>query len=193
MTFGKKEARNTLGAVLMTLAAVSFPAANAQAGEAEVVQTLTDRMAINDLLVDYYGQIGTDNHDFSAFFVPEAKLDVNGWLVNGYDEIQALYDAAAGGAGTTMGDTTREPPIPRGRFDMMFSNLKITVDGNTAVATMYWYSMAAERLVFPPAVTEYGRERTQFIKRDGAWRIIDRRVISDGGMPDGQLGRYQPW
>jgi len=194
MKFTQKNITVMLGAAAMALAGVSAAPASAQDKNAELVTMLADRAAINDLLVDYFAQIGTDNHDFRAFFVPNGRLDVNGWVVTGYDEIRSLYDAAGGGAGAAMGSKEKAAvAIPRGRFDMLFSNLKVTVTGNTAVATLNWYSVLSEKLIFPPAVTEYGRERTELVKKDGKWLITDRKVISDGGMPDGELKTYKAW
>lgn len=149
---------------------------------------LLDRAAIQDLLVDYYAQIGTDNHDYSRFFTANGTLDVNGLVATGKAEITALYDRAGGDAGEPP--SRPENAAPPGRFNMVMSNQKIAVQGDAATATLLWYSIVAPTLIAPPGVTEHGHERTELVKQDGRWLISRRVVTSDGGMPEGLLQYY---
>lgn len=150
--------------------------------------TLLDRMAIHDLLVDYYAQIGSDNHDFSKFFTANGRLEVNGLVANGRAEIIALYDRAGGMGAESPANANRVPP---GKFNMYLSNLKIEVQGNSATATMLWYSIVSPKLTDPPSVTEHGHDHTRLVKENGRWLISRRDVTSDGGMPEGLLESYR--
>lgn len=151
------------------------------------LKMLVDRAAIKDLLLDYYAQIGSDNHDYSRFFTANGRLEVNGLVANGKAEIIALYDRAGG-----MGESTpdSEDKVPPGKFNMYLSNLKIVVNGGTATASMLWYSIVSPKLTDPPAVTEHGHDRTQLVRQNGRWLISRRIVTSDGGMPEGLLESY---
>ena len=72
----------------------------------------------------------------------------------------------------------------------MWSNLKVAVHGDTAVANMLWYSIVSPTLIAPPSVTEHGHDRTELVRQGGRWLISKRVVTSDGGMPEGLLDSY---
>lgn len=174
-----------LGAVVLAFTSASVHAQSAALPPA--VQMLVDRAAIHDLMVDYYAQIGTDDHDYSKYYTANGVLEVNGLIAQGKAAIIALYDRA--------GDMGESPPkngsqVPPGRFNMMMANLKITVQGDTATAALLWFSIVSTTLTSPPAVTEHGHDRTQLVRRGGRWLISRRVVTSDGGMPDSELQSY---
>jgi hypothetical protein len=179
--------------VALPLAAATAVALGACSREPELaipadLIALIDRAAIEDLLVDYYSQIGSDNYDYSIYFTVDGTLDVNGLVARGKTEIEALYARAGGGAGEAPSQS--ENAVPPGRFHMLLSNLKVDVQGNTAVATLLWHSIVSATLTSPPSVTEHGRERTDLVKDNGRWLISNRVVTSDGGMPEGLLPSY---
>jgi hypothetical protein len=51
-------------------------------------ETLVDRAMIEDLLVDYYSQLGAGKHDFSYWFAADGILDVNGEVGQGKEGIE---------------------------------------------------------------------------------------------------------
>ena len=54
--------------------------------------TLMERAAIEELFIDYYAQFRPDSaHDFMSFFTADGRLDVNGMVANGIEEIRAMY------------------------------------------------------------------------------------------------------
>lgn len=184
--------RLTLHCMVLSLCTVAIMlfAATAKAQNAALpaeVQMLVDRAAIEDLMLDYYAQIGTDNHDFSRFFTAGGRLEVNGLVANGRKEIIALYDRA-GGMGAAPSD--RKNRVPPGKFNMFMSNLKVAVHGDTADANLLWFSIVSTTLTSPPSVTEHGHDRTQLIRQNGRWLINSRVVTSDGGMPESLLDSY---
>ena len=185
--------RFTLGRLMLCVSAVAISlfAIPAKAQNAAVLppelKTLVDRAAIEDLMVDYYSQIGSDNHDFSRFFTANGVLEVNGLVAKGKAEIVALYDRA-GGMGAESSDD--ENKVPTGKFNMMMSNLKVAVQGDTATATLLWFSIVSPKLTDPPAVTEHGHDTTDLVRQNGHWLINKRVVFSDGGMPEGLLQPY---
>ena len=60
-----------------------------------------ERAAIEDLFNDYYSQFGPNGqHNFVSYFTANGRLEVNGLVANGIDEIKAMYaQAGVGGEG----------------------------------------------------------------------------------------------
>jgi hypothetical protein len=154
------------------------------------VTALIDRGVIENLIVDYYSHIGDSSFNFGQYFVKDGVLDVNGIVAKGAEEIKALYVRASGGAAAAPPKQDPKAP-PRGMFNMLLSNLKVEVKGNTATADMFWSSVESKTLISPPSVTEYGREHTELVKQNGHWLIKHRVVTSGGGMPEGELQSYR--
>lgn len=181
--------------LLVILAVLVFIAACSKA-PAPVTQTtpleltaLTERAAIEDLFNDYYSQFGpSGQHNFMAYFAADGILEVNGLVAKGVDQIKAMYVQAGAG-----GEEKKKKAIsatPDGISEMMFTNLKIQLQGDKAVATLLWHSVKADLLTSAPKVTEYGRERTELVKQNGRWLISKRVILTEGGMPEGLLKSY---
>ena len=151
---------------------------------------LLERAAIEDLFNDYYSQFGPDGkHDFVSFFAADGRLEVNGLIANGFEEIKAMY-TMSGSGGQENAPNPVERPVPLGISRMMYTNLNIDLQGDKAVATLLWHSIKSDLLTSPPKVTEYGTERTELVKQDGRWLISKRVILSEGGMPEGLLKSY---
>jgi hypothetical protein len=73
---------------------------------------------------------------------------------------------------------------------MIFTNLKIHMQGDKAVATLLWQSVKSDLLTSAPKVTEYGRERTELVRQGGRWLISNRVILGEGSMPEGLLKSY---
>jgi hypothetical protein len=177
--------------LLAILAAVVFMAACSKAPTAPPpeLKAMVERAAIEDLFNDYYLQFGPNSqHNFMSYFTPNGRLEVNGLVANGADEIKSMYvQAGVGGEGKAP---KTEGAAPKGVSEMMFTNLKIQIQGDKAIATLLWHSVESDLLTSAPKVTEYGRERTELVKQDGRWLISKRVILSEGGMPDGELKSY---
>ena len=150
---------------------------------------LVERAAIEDLFTDYYAQFRPDSkHDFMSFFTDDGRLEVNGMVANGIEEIKAMYEMAGAGGGEE--EPKAEDAIPEGVSEMMLTNMKIDVQGDKAVATFLWHSIKAELVTTEGKITEYGREWTDLVKQDGRWLISNRVVLTEGGMPESLLEYY---
>ena len=150
---------------------------------------LVDRAAIENLISDYYSQFDRNSqHDFISFFTADGRLEVNGLIAKNPDEIKALYVQA--GVGGEEEAPQAEGGVPAGVSEMMYTNLKIDLQGDRAVATLLWHSIKSDLLTSAPKVTEYGRERTELVRQDGRWLISKRVILSEGGMPEGLLESY---
>ena len=134
--------------------------------------TLLDRAQIEDMLVDYYGQLGSGRDDFGTFYVPDGVLDVNGVVAQGKQSIQALYKKLA-----------QESPPRKGTFRMLLTNPKVVVNGDTATADVIWTGINSETPKAAPQLVEQGREHDELVKRDGHWYFKRRLITSDGGLP----------
>jgi hypothetical protein len=163
----------------------------------EVLQTtpteltaLVDRAAIEDLVNNYYRQFRKDSgQDFMSFFASDGRLEVNGWVVKGYDEIKDMYTQAGIISGKEEAQKA-EDAVPEGVGETIYTNLDIDLKGDKAVVTMIWLTVGSDLLTSPPKVTEYGTEWAEVVKQDGRWVFSNRIIISEGGMPEGQLETY---
>jgi hypothetical protein len=150
---------------------------------------LVERAAIENLFSDYYSQFGPNSqHNFMSYFAANGRLEVNGLVANGIEEIKAMYVQA--GVGSEAKAKKAEGAVPEGISEMMYTNLKIQLQGDKAVATLLWHSVKSDLLTSAPKVTEYGRERTELVKQEGRWLISKRVILSEGGMPEGLLKSY---
>jgi hypothetical protein len=139
---------------------------------ATTLTTLLDKAQIRDLLVDYYGQLGAGRDDFGAYYLEDGVLDVNGLVAQGKKPIEDLYKKTAEG-------TPRRP----GTFRMLLTNVKIVVNGSTAVADSIWTGINSKTVSAAPEFIEQGREHDELVKKDGRWYFKHRVITSDGGLP----------
>jgi hypothetical protein len=177
--------------LLAVLAALVFAAGCSKAPTAPPpeLKDLVERAAIEDLFNDYYSQFGPNGkHDFMSYFTANGRLEVNGLAANGLDEIKAMYVQA--GIGDEGKEQKAKDAVPKGVSEMMYTNLKIQLQGDKAAATLLWHSVQSDLLTSAPKITEYGRERTELVKQDGRWLISKRVILSEGGMPEGLLKSY---
>jgi hypothetical protein len=165
----------SLGRLLLACAAIVL-AASAAPARAEhppaTLATLLDRAQIEDMLVDYYGQLGAGRHDFGAFYVEDGALDVNGLVAQGKKPIEDLYKRLAEAA-----------PQRAGTFRMLLTNLKIVVNGDSATADVVWTGINSATVKAAPQFVEQGREHDELVKRAGRWYFKHRVITSDGGLP----------
>jgi hypothetical protein len=152
------------------------------ASTAALVQTLFDRMLIQDLFTRYYSDLdGSDPEAFGKYFVEGAEFDVNGTVVRGQREIADLYRRVRA-----------DKPPRTGTFRMLLTNAQIEIDGTTATARFLWTQLLNDSLKGPPQLIEQGREFDTLIKRNGEWRITKRVVIADSGLPNLFDETYRP-
>jgi hypothetical protein len=177
--------------LLAVLAALGLLAACSQAPKTTPPEltALMERAAIEDFFSNYYSQFGPNGqHDFMSYFIADGILEVNGLVATGRDQIKAMYVQAGAGGGKEA--PKAKDAIPDGVSDMMYTNLKIDLQADRAVATLLWHSIKSDLLTSAPKVTEYGRERTELVKQGGRWLISKRVILSEGGMPEGLLKSY---
>jgi hypothetical protein len=182
--------KSTLG-ILAILIALLFATAcsKAPATPSPELTEMKDRAAIEDLFNDYYSQFGPNSkHDFMSYFAANGVLEVNGLVASGIDEIKAMY--AQAGVGGEAKAPKAAGAAPEGISEMMYTNLKIQLQGDKAIATLLWHSVKSDLLISAPKITEYGRERTELVKQNGRWLISKRVILSEGGMPEGLLKSY---
>lgn len=138
----------------------------------KTLTALLDRAQIEDMLVDYYAQLGAGRHEFGAFYVADGVLDVNGVVAQGKQGIEDLYKKLAASS-----------PPRSGTFRMLLTNLKIAVNGDAATADVLWTGVNSETVKAAPQFVEQGREHDELVKQNGQWRFKRRVITSDGGLP----------
>lgn len=148
-------------------------------------QALLDRVAIEDMVVDYYAHLGGgDAGAFDDYFTEEAVFDVNGNIANGRAEIEAMYAA--------IGENPTSASNGGGPFRMILSNPVIEVDGDSATARFIWTGIRNPAIDQPPVIDEQGREYDRLVKVDGQWKFAHRVVIADSGLPEDQYPDWTP-
>ena len=158
-----------LAAIVVEMA-VAAPALAQQV----TMETLLDRIQIEDLLVRYYYDLSMGlAHEMSEYFTEDAMLDVDGTIAHGRSEIEKLY----GGGGAA-----RDPNGPRNH--MLLTNPVIEINGNRAQAHVLWTGVTNKGVGEVPSLYEQGREDTELVKIDGRWLISKRYISSDSGLPD---------
>ena len=115
---GKVFGRFLLISLALVLSASAQPSLAGDA--ASTLTRLADRAQIEDMLVDYYGQLGSGRHDFGTFYVEDGVLDVNGLVAQGRQGIEDLYKKLSDGT-----------PRRQGAFRMLLTNPRIVVKGDT--------------------------------------------------------------
>ncbi len=158
--------RATVMAALLTVSAVAL------AESPPTLATLIDRAQIEDLLVDYYGQLGGADRNLGSYYVEDGVLDVNGIVSRGRGAIEDLYQKL-----------TEQAPRQPGKFHMLLTNSKIVVNGATASADLIWTGVRSENPKATPQFVEQGREHDELVKRGGRWLFKYRVITSDGGLP----------
>ncbi len=166
-------------AILLLQAGMSAIAADEMVTQA----TLLDRIQIEDLLVRYYDDLGSDGGQALAqYYTEDAVLDVNGTIAKGRQEIEKLYG----------GPRDQSQPRRQGRAHMLLSNPIITVSGDTAKAWVVWTGIMNDNVRATPRFLEQGREYDELVKRDGRWYVKHRYVTADSGMPERWDATYKP-
>ncbi len=150
------------------------------------METLLDRIQIEDLLTRYYYDLSRSNaHELSEYFTEDALLDVDGTVAKGRAEIGKLYQAAD--------PAPKEPsPSPNRRMHMLLNNPIIKINGNRATAHLIWTGVMNEGIGKLPQIVEQGREDTELVKQNGKWLIKRRYITADGRMPNRFDTHYKP-
>jgi hypothetical protein len=162
----------TAGVAFMMLASLATPSPAQQV----TMETLLDRIQIEDLLTRYYYDLSQGRaHELSEYFTEDAMLDVDGTIAKGRDAIAKLY----GGGAARKADAA-----PRPQNHMLLTNPVIEVRGNRAIARVVWTGVSNSGVGKPPTVTEQGREDSELVKMGGKWLIKRRYISSDSGLPD---------
>src|SRR5690606_15483760 len=160
-----QSARGIAAAGVMLVLSVVAGSATAQQ---VTMETLLDRIQIEDLLTRYYYDMSMgEAHKLADYFTEDALLDVDGTIARGHEEIAKLY-------GRPPGAEPAAPRAPRPYNHMLLTNPVIEVNGTTATAHVIWTGVVNEGVGQPPRVYEQGREDTELVKVDGKW-LIKRR------------------
>ncbi len=100
---------------------------------ATTLATLLDRAQIEDLLVDYYAELGAGRHEFASYYVEDGILDVNGLVAQGKKAIEDLYKQVAQGCGSAAseGHVPHDADEPEDRRQRQLSYGGCAVDGRS--------------------------------------------------------------
>jgi hypothetical protein len=165
---------SAVGTTILLLSLASQPALAQQV----TMETLLDRIQIEDLLTRYYYDLSQSNaHEMSEYFTEDALLDVDGTVAKGRAEIAKLYQPSGS-------EAKEAAPAPGRRMHMLLTNPIVKINGNTATAHLIWTGVMNEGIGKLPHIYEQGREDTELVKQNGKWLIKRRYITADGRMPN---------
>lgn len=176
------------GSALAMLALAAPAHAQKQALEDRPVtmETLLDRIQIEDFLTRYYYDLSVGkSHELADYFTADAVLDVDGTVATGHAQIAKLYERPEGASSPAA-------TAQRRRGHMLLTNPIINVEGDRATAHVIWTGVMNEGIGKPPSLYEQGREYSELRKVNGKWLISKRYISSDSGLPDRFDQTYQP-
>lgn len=176
------------GSALAMLALAAPAHAQKQALEDRPVtmETLLDRIQIEDVLTRYYYDLSVGkSHELADYFTADAVLDVDGTVATGHAQIAKLYERPEGASSPAA-------TAQRRRGHMLLTNPIINVEGERATAHVIWTGVMNEGIGKPPSLYEQGREYSELRKVNGKWLISKRYISSDSGLPDRFDQTYQP-
>jgi len=173
-------------AIAISATILLMPLTQPAAAQQVTMETLLDRIQIEDLLTRYYYDLSRSNaHELSEYFTEDALLDVDGTVAKGRAEIGKLYQGSE--------PAPKEPAAPPSRrMHMLLTNPIIKIKGNTATAHVIWTGIMNEGIGKLPQVVEQGREDTELVKQNGKWLIKRRYITADGRMPNRFDTNYTP-
>ncbi len=172
-----------LSVVLIAAFALISPLSVMAEDKPVTMETLLDRILIEDMIVKYYVDMSAGkNHDLTLYYTKDAILDVNGVIAEGQEAIEKLY------AGTGDGDS----PAFTGKMNMLLNNAIININGNTATAWFIWTGVINDDVKKAPRLLEQGNEYDELAKVDGRWFIKKRYITSDSGVGPMWEKTYKP-
>ncbi|HEY0961720.1 MAG TPA: nuclear transport factor 2 family protein [Pseudomonadales bacterium] len=173
----------------LAILALCVPAPALLQAQELTMETLLDRIAVEDFLTRYYYELSSgESRALSEYFTEDALLDVDGTVARGHDEIAALYSPAGDdGAGAEQAATQQQR-----RGHMLLTNPVIEINGDTAIAHVIWTGVMNEGVGKAPSLYEQGREDTELKKVGGKWLISKRYISSDSGLPDRFDETFEP-
>jgi hypothetical protein len=172
-------ARAWLGA--LSVACLASTMSSSTLAEDVNVETLVDRLQIQDLITRYYNNFGRENaENFADFYADDAELILGERHFKGRDGIMQAY-------GRAPGQAPRPAPPPRYSFIVAVDNPLIVVHGgsNTATAQLVYTEYVIEKQGEPVKVITQGKEYSTFVKVDGHWRYKTRQIRGGTELPEG--------
>jgi ketosteroid isomerase-like protein len=171
----------TLSVVLTAAFILILPMSVMAEDKPVTMETLLDRIQIEDMIVKYYVDMSAGkNHDLATYYTEDAVLDVNGVIAAGHEAIEKLY--------TGTGDA----PAFTGKMNMLLNNAIINVNGNTATAWIIWTGVINDDVKKAPRLLEQGNEYDELVKVDGRWFIKKRYITADSGVGPMWEKTYKP-
>lgn len=128
------------------------------------LQEISDRIEINDLLIDYCEAVDSDDIDaFDQIFTPDAEIDYSAF---GFPRAN-LQD--------TKNFLKQTLPTVTNKQHMI-ANSRVTIDGDTArVKTLCFNPMALPQEGKEPKLTHFGLwYLDKLVRTDQGWRICER-------------------
>lgn len=135
---------------------------------------LAARASISDLVARYNATADSGRFDDTLdLFAPDAVMDIDGKLHEGWDAIRSVFEGARESLAAHEGEAPRY-------IRHHTSTLQIDVlDAARARSRCYY------QVLLPHGLDHWGRYLDEFAVVDGRWRFTKRREVLDGYVPGG--------
>jgi hypothetical protein len=137
-------------------------------------QTVVDRAEIEDLLSRYYWNFGGSSENFANFYTPDAELVLGAKSYKGTAGIESAYKGVPA-------DTPQRRSFS---FNVLPSNVLISVHGDTAVAQLVFTEIVIDKQGDAPRILTQGREFDHLARYKGRWLISKRQIMGANAKPD---------
>jgi hypothetical protein len=172
--------RGALMAAVVLAASMAAPALAEHS--ATTLATLLERAQIEEMLSAYYADFNVaiastiasgkwpSNTGLGSYYLENGTLEVPGmnFTARGSKQIEGFYRDAA--------KSHKMPPSAKDY--MHYTNLRVSIHGDSATADILWTSIGATNPKATPQIVSMGREHDELVKRNGRW-YFKRRIIAN--------------
>jgi uncharacterized protein (TIGR02246 family) len=160
-----------------TFAAVALGALGASTASAEDSYA-EDRAKIEDLQARYLFALDFRDADaYAATFAEDGVLDYGAGKLVGRDAIRNMVAGLRANAARQSGEDTAGLRPAAGRHNI--SNIVLTIDGDRATGTAYWFHMGNANPERRAQLNSFGHYEDELVKVDGEWLFSLRKIYNE--------------
>jgi hypothetical protein len=160
------------GIAAFGIAAMAASTASAEGSYAE------DRAMIEDLQARYLFALDfRDPEAYAATFTEDGVLDYGAGKIQGREAIAAIVAGMRDNAARQRDADTSGLRPAAGRHNI--SNIVVTIDGDRATGTAYWFHMGNANPERAAQLNSFGHYEDELVKVDGEWLFSLRKIYNE--------------
>jgi uncharacterized protein (TIGR02246 family) len=160
------------GGIAASVAALAASSAFAEGSYAE------DRAMIEDLQARYLFALDfRDPEAYAATFAEDGVLDYGAGKIQGRQAIREMVAGLSANAERQRSEDTSGLRPAAGRHNI--SNIVLTIDGDRATGTAYWFHMGNANPERAAQLNSFGHYEDELVKVDGEWLFSLRKIYNE--------------